>query len=223
VHHVESHPPPRSPALDDCVALPAGAYRVGEPGEERTVTLAAVALGRYPVTCAQWRAFAEATGRSVTTAAAAPALEQHPATGITLHEAAAFCAWAGEQLGRRVRLPAPDEWEAGARGPDARTWPWGDTFDPERCNCVEAGWGWTVPVSAHPAGASAVGAEQLAGNVWEWVAGLGVDGWATVRGGSYLDTAWGLRASRALPADPGRATPTTGFRIAVDPDPEAPS
>jgi hypothetical protein len=37
-----------------------------------------------------------------------------------------------------------------------------------------------------------------------------------VRGGSYLDTGWGLRASRAQPADPARATPTTGFRIAID-------
>jgi len=25
-----------------------------------------------------------------------------------------------------------------------------------------------------------------------------------------------VRASRALPADPARATPTTGFRIAID-------
>ena len=48
-------------------------------------------------------------------------------------------------------------------------WPWGDTFDPERCNCVESGWGWTVPVRAHPKGAAPGGAEQLAGNVWEWV------------------------------------------------------
>jgi formylglycine-generating enzyme required for sulfatase activity len=210
------------PALDDCVPLPAGRYPVGEPGEERTVALAAVAVGRFPVTWAHWRSFALATGRPVTAAAAAPALRDHPATGVTLAEAAAFCAWAGARVGRRVRLLAPDEWEAAARGPQALTWPWGDTFDPERCNCAEAAWGWTTPVTAHPAGASPAGAEQLAGNVWEWVAGTGPDGWGTVRGGSHLDTAWGLRASRALPADPARATATTGFRIAIDPDPEAP-
>ena len=28
----------------------------------------------------------------------------------------------------------------------------------------------------------------------------------------------GVRASRAQPADPARATPTTGFRIAIAPD-----
>ena len=53
----------------------------------------------------------------------------------------------------------------------------------------------------------------MAGNVWEWVADRGADGWGVVRGGSYLDTAWGLRASRVQPADPERATNTTGFRI----------
>jgi formylglycine-generating enzyme required for sulfatase activity len=199
-----------------------GTYRVGEPGEERTIALAAVAIGRFPVVNAHWDAFAAATARPAGPAVGAPALADHPVTGVSLHDAVAFCAWAGERLGRRVRLPAGDEWEAAARGPEARTWPWGDAFDPERCNCAEAGWGWTVPVCAHPHGASPAGAEQLAGNVWEWVAGAGPDGWSTVRGGSYLDAAWGVRASRALPADPGRATPTTGFRIAIDPDPGGP-
>jgi len=51
--------------------------------------------------------------------------------------------------------------------------------------------------------------------VWEWVSGRDEDGWGAVRGGSYLDTGWGLRASRAQPADAGRATNTTGFRIVI--------
>jgi eukaryotic-like serine/threonine-protein kinase len=72
-------------------------------------------------------------------------------------------------------------------------------------------------VTSHPAGASPCGAEQLAGNVWEWVADRAPDGWGVVKGGSYLDTGWGLRASRTQPADPQRPTRTTGFRIAVDP------
>ena len=74
----------------------------------------------------------------------------------------------------------------------------------------------TVPVTAHPDGASPFGAEQLAGNVWEWVADATHDGWGVVRGGSYLDTGWGLRACRVQPADPERPTGTTGFRIAID-------
>jgi formylglycine-generating enzyme required for sulfatase activity len=205
----------RVPDLDDCVELPAGDYRLGEPGEERTVTLASVRLGRHPVVNAHWSAFAAATGRPPPAAAAA--LADHPVTGVTLADAGAFCAWAAERLGRPVRLPTAEEWEAAARGQDGRTWPWGDTFDPNRCNCAEAGWGATRPVGAHPDSASPVGAEQLAGNVWEWVDGAAGDGWATMRGGSHLDTAWGLRASRSQPADPRRATATTGFRIVVAP------
>jgi hypothetical protein len=56
--------------------------------------------------------------------------------------------------------------------------------------------------------------------VWEWVGDApDEDGWRTVRGGSYLDTGWGVRAARALPADPRRPTATTGFRIAIERSP----
>jgi formylglycine-generating enzyme required for sulfatase activity len=177
-----------------------------------------VRIGRYPVSCAHVARFVAETGRPVpaqlAARLAAPQLADHPATEVTFDDALAFCAWAG------ARLPTCDEWEAAARGADGRPWPWGETFDAERCACAEASVGWTEPVTAHPDGAAPRGAEQLAGNVWEWVADPpDDDGWRAVRGGSYLDHAWGLRASRVLAADPARATATTGFRIAMDPSP----
>ena len=156
------------------MALPAGRYVVGEGGEERAVALRGVAIGRFPVVNAQLREWVDATGRRISPALAAklaaPQLADHPATDVTRADADAFCAWASERLGRRARLPTGAEWEALARGTDRRPWPWGDVFDEQRCACAESGWGWTVPVGAHPAGASPFGAEQLAGNVWEWVA-----------------------------------------------------
>ena len=195
-------------------------YRLGDGGE-RVVELAGVLIGRWPVTTAHFRAFVEATARPVGPGLRrrleAEQLADHPATEVTFAGALAFCAWASLKLGRPVRLPSGDEWEAAARGRDGRPWPWGEVFDPERCNSVESGWGWTVPVRAHPEGASAGGVEQLAGNVWEWVGDpRDEDGWRSLRGGSYLDTAWGVRCARVLPADPDRATPTAGFRIAID-------
>jgi formylglycine-generating enzyme required for sulfatase activity len=208
------------PRLDTPVELPAGTYRLGEPGEERNVRLARVRIGRWPVTNAQARRFVAATGLGVDAALAArldaPTLAQHPVTGLSLHDAEAFCAWAAAELGSRVRLPSGDEWEALARGKESRIWPWGDSFDADRCACDESGWGWTVPVTAHPEAAGPFGSEQQAGNVWEWVSDRTPEGWGVVRGGSWLDREWGVRASRALAADPARGTETTGFRIAFD-------
>jgi toxoflavin biosynthesis protein ToxD len=200
-------------ALDAFVEVPAGRYELGEPGEQRACELRALLIGRWPIVNAQVRAF---LGGRAGPAHAAEALADHPATGLTRADAEAFCGWLSEQLDRHVRLPTGDEWEAAARGTDGRPYPWGETFDPERCACAESGWGWTVPVDAHPAGAGPFGTEQQAGNVWEWVADERADGWGVVRGGSYLDTAWGLRASRVQPADPERPTNTTGFRVVVE-------
>jgi formylglycine-generating enzyme required for sulfatase activity len=208
------------PELDTCVELPAGTYPLGEPGEERTVAIERVLIGRWPVVNGHARSFFAASGRRPAAPLAArlqaPELADHPVTDVSFEDAVAFCDWATEQLDRPVRLPTGDEWEAAARGRDGRPWPWGHTFDPDRCGCAESGSGWTVPVTAHPDGAGPFGAEQQAGNVWEWVSDRGPDGWRVVRGGSWLDHAWGLRASRPLPADPRRGTPTTGFRIVIE-------
>jgi formylglycine-generating enzyme required for sulfatase activity len=193
----------------ELVAVPTGRYELGEPGEERVVELRGVQIGRWPVTNARFREFLVATDRPVPPAINAEALDDHPVTGITREDAEAYCAWVG------ARLPTGAEWEAAARGTDGRPYPWGETFYAEHCNCADSGWGWTTPVGAHPTGAGPFGTEQQAGNVWEWVSDDGPDGWGVVRGGSYLDTAWGLRASRVQPADPERATNTTGFRVAI--------
>ncbi|HSC03006.1 MAG TPA: SUMF1/EgtB/PvdO family nonheme iron enzyme [Solirubrobacteraceae bacterium] len=208
------------PPLDACALVGAGVYRLGDD-RERVVELEAVLIGRWPVTTRHFREFVEATSREVG-GALRPRLEaeqlaDHPIAEVSFADAHAFCAWAAAELGRPVRLPSGDEWEAAARGAEGRVWPWGEVFGAERCNSVESGWGWTVPVRAHPEGAAAGGAEQLAGNVWEWVGDPADEhGWRTVRGGSYLDTSWGVRCARALPADPERPTATTGFRIAIE-------
>jgi formylglycine-generating enzyme required for sulfatase activity len=164
------------------------------PDVRECVAVAGVEIGRFPVTNAAFG------GRF----ADDPQLADHPVVNVTRAEAAAFCASLGG------RLPTAAEWEAAA---GATTWPWGDTFDPERCNCAEAGWGWTTPVRAHDQGP---GAQDLAGNVWEWVSDALPDGWGVLKGGCYLDTAHGVASARSLPADPERATPTTGFRIVYE-------
>lgn len=84
-----------------------------------------------------------------------------PRACVTWYEAEAYARW------RSGRLPTEAEWEFAARGPDALIYPWGNDFDPERCNVIDSRA--TTAVGAYPNGVSWVGAHDLSGNVMEWV------------------------------------------------------
>jgi formylglycine-generating enzyme required for sulfatase activity len=87
---------------------------------------------------------------------------EHPVVGVSFFEAEAYASWAGK------RLPTEKEWERAARGTDGRQYPWGDTFDQERCNTSESGIGGTTRVTRYPNGVSPIGCYDMAGNIWEW-------------------------------------------------------
>ena len=160
--------------------------------------------------------------------------DNQPANCVSWEQAKTYCAWIGG------RLPSESEWEYAARsGGQDYLYPWGN----ETATCALAvmseggtgcGTGYTMAVCSRPAGNSAQGLCDLAGNVWEWLeddwhddyTGAPGDGSAwvddprasnrVVRGGAFYYGAGSLRAASRSAGYPFAGDFDIGFRCARD-------
>jgi formylglycine-generating enzyme required for sulfatase activity len=115
-----------------------------------------------------------------------PPTQRHlPVVGVRLRDAVAFCLWKSRRARAIVRLPTLDQWRAAVDGGAGRRFPWGQTFDPYRCNSLESGWGRRVPVHGLPEGRSAQGVFNLVGNVQEWTTGVSDRDGVLLAGGGW--------------------------------------
>ncbi len=151
------------------VPVPGGAYVIGRddgPAWSRPahqVVLPAFDLERTEVTVGAYRRFVDATGALPPWSAQPDS--SLPVTGVTWAEATAYCAW---KYPGRGRLPTEEEWEAASRGADARRYPWGTAWSAGAANTQGERRKGPAPVGSFPRGNSALGIEDLIGNVWEW-------------------------------------------------------
>ncbi len=142
-------------------------------------------------------------------------MEDHPVVLVSFNDATDYCQWRSEKEGKQYRLPTEEEWEKAGRGTDGRIYPWGDEFDKERCNTMEAGIGKTTHVNAYPKGASPYGCHDMAGNIWEWTKSDYAKGSSKVfRGGSWINESGYCRCAFRGDLSPFDRSDYVGFRCA---------
>jgi len=230
------------------VYVPAGPFLMGSliedpwarPNErpQHTATTGAYWIDRTEITNAQYRECVvdgRCTAPIETRVYLSANRSDHPVVYVLWEQAAAYCQWVGG------RLPTEEEWEKAARGIDARTYPWGNTFVASRLNFCDRhcgresegvmssdGYSVTAPVGRFGIGASPYGVLDMAGNVWEWTGS-----WYTaypgstyhsslygqqlhvIRGGGWDSGRLSVRTAQRSAEWPGANYDNTGFRCIV--------
>ncbi len=164
-----------------------------------------------------------------------PNLAKHPVVNVAWKEANEYCKNAGG------RLPTEAEWERAARGDGGLVYPWGNEFVADNVVFAETGGvgaklkvgsyslqqsgssqlGGTKEVGLRKSGKSPFGLYDMAGNVWEWVAGWydGKKKFRLLKGGSWLSPRESVRSATRL-GDVGDVHFNDyGFRCAYDIEP----
>jgi formylglycine-generating enzyme required for sulfatase activity len=154
-----------------------------------------------------------------------------PVVGVSWYGAKAYA----ERYG--LRLPTEHEWEIAAKGElSTYLYPWGMTITPDQANYNDPAnpFRGLRPIGSYPAATSPFGLLDLCGNAKEWVSdwyGLYLPGQQSnpggpiepigefgairvLRGGSYLNTAAGVRVTAREAAEPTSLSEQIGFRTA---------
>jgi formylglycine-generating enzyme required for sulfatase activity len=163
---------------------------------------------------------------------------EYPVVGVSWYEAVAFCQWLTDVAGAartfgspsraplQITLLTEQQWQRAAQGDDGRAYPWGDTFDKERCNTSESRIGQTTPVAKYPQGVSPYGVMDMTGNVLEWCLTVFKTGETDLvsmserclRGGSWKhDPMFSHTAYRLYANSPDGWTNLWGFRVCLSP------
>ncbi len=211
-----------------------GLFRSEQP--QHKIILKAFEIGKFPVTNIEYFNFVWKSNYRVPKGwigfRYAEGMDHHPVVNVALKDAYAYADWLSQITGFKYRLPSEAEWEKAATGPKPRIYPWGDVFDPWRCNTSESGKGGTTPVGTYsPAGDSPYGIADMSGNVFEWTSSVlapypfgegkpmpGKEDHNTLRGGAWYYSAKLARCASREAQPVNYFSSSVGFRLVRDLD-----
>lgn len=233
-------------AFPDMVTIPAGRFLMGvAEGEEgaswdeypqHEVTIPApFALGRTPVTFAQWDAAIAAGAKLEKPGDRGWGRGDRPVINVSWEDAQAYIAWLNDRLGLAgrpdaYRLPSEAEWEYACRAGSTTRWSFGDD---ERQLGDYAWFEANSDRKTHPVGQklpNRFGLSDTHGNVWEWCedsfqnnyegapadgsAWIGIDSsYRVVRGGSWGGNPQSLRSAIRNGRTSAYRSGSFGFRL----------
>ncbi|MFN8722266.1 MAG: SUMF1/EgtB/PvdO family nonheme iron enzyme [Rhodospirillales bacterium] len=232
----------------DCpemVVIPAGSGGVGENASSTVSLREPLAVGKFHVTVAEYRAFVNATGgrgdngwqtATFTRRGGGRQTDRDPVVNVSWEDAQAYVRWLSQRTGRGYRLLSEAEWEYAARAGTTTTYFWGNDIGRGNANCDGCGSQWddriTSPVGSFPA--NRFGLHDMAGNALQWVEDCWSDRFPTsgdanvvmsigscdrrvLRGGSWGSFPTILRSANRYRLTPGTRDNYLGFRVARTP------
>lgn len=184
---VEIIPPAPPLPMLDWIRIPEGQVRVGGDSAGERHSIPSFQISKYPVTNHQYQVFlddvkgyanpdwwnfspAAAEWRTNNPKPKGSTFkgDERPTEMVSWFDALAFCKWLSARSGEKITLPTIAQRLRTIQEDDERLYPWGDEFDPARCNTREANIKMTTVVNRYPQGATRLGVFDLVGNVWEW-------------------------------------------------------
>jgi formylglycine-generating enzyme required for sulfatase activity len=237
----------------EMVVIPAGEFLMGSPDNEegrnkdrespqhRVTVPKPFAIGKYPVTFAQWDICADqgACAQWMPANDQGWGRENRPVVRVNWRDANAYAAWLSRVTGKRYRLPSEAEWEYAARAGTTGAYSWGPTIGINNANCDGCGSQWDNKQTA-PAGSfkpNAFGLYDMTGNIYQWCEDSWHDNYngkpdaLKASGGAWLAEigdmriirggSWGASPNNIRPAarglkEEGYRETWIGFRIARD-------
>jgi formylglycine-generating enzyme required for sulfatase activity/uncharacterized caspase-like protein len=218
----------------EMVNVPGGSFHMGsndDPSEKpvHEVTIAAFAIGRYPVTIGEWRQCVadkacsyEPTGD-----------DNLPVYNVSWSDAQQYVAWLSKTTKQHYRLPSEAEWEYAARAKTTTRYWWGDQPPNGKAACKGCGTDADAsqPIKVGNFPPNGLGLNDMTGSVSQWVADCWVKDYQgaprngaarelpncrqyVLRGGSWKNDARYLRSGSRDYYDKGVRYLAHGFRVA---------